>query len=82
MARFAEGYQVVRCVSSGFAAFYVVDVQNAFAFAMLANVPVAEEYVFADVPEVELLAFLVPCAGNVRVFDFLHVERRYFDDDV
>lgn len=84
VTRFAQRNEIVRAVTAGLAAFKVMDVQDlilAFAMAVLALVVIAEQDVFAYVPETELWSLLVLLPGYAGVFKQLRVELCHFHDD-
>lgn len=84
VAGLAQRDEVVRAVAACLAGLEVMDIEDAvlgLAMAAPALVSVAEQYVFAYVPEAELLAVLVVGARKAGVLDPLHVELRDLDGD-
>lgn len=84
VAGFTERDQVIRCIPTCLAAFDMVHIENFVLrppLAALADMPVAEEYIFTYIPEPELFPLLVLCALYFRILDLLDIERRYLHND-
>ena len=81
---FTERNQVVRSVTARLSAFDVMHIEYlvfGFSFATLASMPVAEQDIFTHVPETELFPLLVFSSHDIRIFDFLDIERCNFYDN-
>ena len=81
---FAQRDEIVGAIASGLAAFKVMDVQDfifAFSMAVLALVVIAEQNVFAYVPEAELWSLLVLLPRDAGVLQELRIELCHFHDD-